>query len=112
MSLSMNSNHIPDLSQTNTGQPPESVAEPPSIEGYRIKELLGQGGMGVVWRAEQIRPQRDVALKLMRSDVLRRIRLELDFRWKWKWLPPWSIPVLPGCISAIWINRHITLLWN
>lgn len=39
----------------------------PDIEGYKIIEKLGEGGMGTVWRAEQLSTRREVALKLMSS---------------------------------------------
>jgi YVTN family beta-propeller protein len=35
------------------------------LAGYRIQTLLGRGGMGVVYLAEQDRPHRQVALKLL-----------------------------------------------
>jgi YVTN family beta-propeller protein len=35
------------------------------LAGYRIQAPLGRGGMGVVYRAEQERPHRQVALKLL-----------------------------------------------
>ncbi len=41
------------------------TGEYPDIEGYRIIGCLGEGGMGIVWRAEQISTHRQVALKLM-----------------------------------------------
>src|SRR5689334_3218868 len=39
---------------------------PPRVEGYQVGERLGQGGMGVVYRAVQLSTQREVALKVMR----------------------------------------------
>ena len=37
---------------------------------YRLTNIVGQGGMGTVWEAEQERPRRRVALKVMRRDHL------------------------------------------
>lgn len=46
-----------------TGGPPM----PETIGPYRILGILGEGGMGIVYEAEQEQPRRKVALKVMRS---------------------------------------------
>jgi serine/threonine protein kinase/Tfp pilus assembly protein PilF len=54
-----------------------------TLGSYRIIEILAAGGMGVVYRAEQEHPRRQVALKLIRSgavseQLLRRFELEAE----------------------------------
>jgi serine/threonine protein kinase/tetratricopeptide (TPR) repeat protein len=43
---------------------------PSQIGSYRILDLLGEGGMGVVYRAEQEKPHRIVALKVVRPGIV------------------------------------------
>jgi non-specific serine/threonine protein kinase/serine/threonine-protein kinase len=42
---------------------------PASVGGYRIVRLLGEGGMGTVYQAEQSNPSRMVALKVIKPGV-------------------------------------------
>lgn len=62
---------------TSQDGPLERVAEhartawdcPSKIGNYRIIGLIGEGGMGAVYEAEQERPRRNVALKVLRSPL-------------------------------------------
>ena len=61
----------------------ESVAALPEVPGFRLVTLLGQGGMGAVYLAEQVRPRRQVALKVIRPEcttpsAVRRLAHESD----------------------------------
>ncbi|MCB1552256.1 MAG: serine/threonine protein kinase [Xanthomonadales bacterium] len=57
----------------------EGVDFPERVAGYRLLGLIGEGGMGRVYRAHEENPSRDVALKLVRGmdrDLLARFRRE------------------------------------
>ncbi|MFC1635423.1 serine/threonine protein kinase, partial [Planctomycetota bacterium] len=56
--------HLPPLSVRPTDRRAGQIDEHPDIKGYKIIEPLGRGGMGMVWRAEQLSTRRQVALKL------------------------------------------------
>src|SRR6187431_1421752 len=48
---------------------PASGTLPASIGRYRIVRLIGEGGMGLVYEAEQEQPRRIVALKIIKRGI-------------------------------------------
>ncbi len=63
---------------------PEPVASQrhgrPDIEGYKIIKPLGEGGMGMVWCAEQLSTRRQVALKLLVSQRIESPKAQARFQ--------------------------------
>jgi non-specific serine/threonine protein kinase/serine/threonine-protein kinase len=64
----------PTSGPTSGASMAEPAAEPPGaspkqIGQYQLLRQIGEGGMGVVYEAEQARPHRRVALKLIRTGI-------------------------------------------
>ena len=59
---------------------PPATALPRALGPFRLLEFLGAGGMGTVYRAEDTELKRDVALKLVRGELLASTRTRLRFQ--------------------------------
>ena len=58
-----------DVATFAAGDSTDGDALPETIGEFRILKVLGQGGMGVVYQAQQEKPSRKVALKLLRPGI-------------------------------------------
>ena len=79
---------------------PATAPTPPTVAGYRIKELLGAGGMGEVWRAEQLHPlQRPVAVKVIKRGMDSAAVLE-RFKHEWRAMALMAHPAIANVYEA------------
>jgi GAF domain-containing protein len=64
-----------------TGVLPVSIDVGVTIDGkYRVDALIGRGGMGAVYRARDVRLDRDVAVKVVRGDLVSSAEARERFR--------------------------------
>ena len=63
---------MPEIDWSSSFTPAETADEIGRLNGFRILKLLGQGGMGGVFLAEDMHLQRRVALKVMRPEFAAR----------------------------------------
>jgi tetratricopeptide (TPR) repeat protein len=73
-----------DTARTTRQASTSTASHPDRIGPYRIVAVMGEGAMGIVYEAEQERPRRRVALKIIRPGVvtptmLRRFEHEYEF---------------------------------
>src|SRR5262249_54564884 len=58
-----------DSSLTDFLAPPQADDELGRLGGYKVLKWLGQGGMGLVFEAEDVKLKRRVALKVMKPEI-------------------------------------------
>lgn len=82
----------PDTSFLRDVPLPLEEPVPERIGGYRIVRVLGEGGMGTVYEAEQDSPRRFVALKVIRSHLVATSRYRRRFAEEVRTLGKFSHP--------------------
>lgn len=86
----------------------EAEAPPPILAHYRLEQRLGAGGMGVVYRARDGRLGREVAIKLVRPDLLHLDGARVRFRHEVEVVAKMSHP---GIVPIYDVGEHANVPW-
>src|SRR5690606_35819056 len=81
---------------------------PEQLGTYRILGILGRGGMGTVYRAEQQQPRRDVALKTIHWWLLSPSAIE-RFRFEAQSLAQLQHPGIPQVYAVTEDVQHLAI---
>jgi serine/threonine-protein kinase len=95
---------------TASGASGPAAAETPGIRllsgRYRLGEVLGYGGMAEVYRARDVRLDRDVAIKVLRSDLARDPSFQNRFRREAQSAAALNHPMVVGVYDTGTDDKH------
>jgi len=105
--------HETELAQTEPSPgrglalPPLRLARGTMLHGYRVEGVLGEGGMGVVYRAHDVRADREVALKCLHTNLAGDPQIRQRFTREARVLTTWKHP---GAVAVYDFLEHEHLL--